>query len=222
MLCVTETYEVWQEPKSRQSDHDRDDAFEEQKPLPRMQTSNVIHVREDGCRQQPRKYIRDNISCMPNRHPEGTLLFGIPTRCHERDDGKERAFCEANEESTEHEVPWLCGGGHTNGNGGPGEHNARHPYSWLLLGHDNVCRNLRDNIAYVEQRYSCRPLNVGHMEIFLHACEARVRNIDSVQVTTACQLNRFIQENCGISLHQQHQSNDEQKFPVQFLQHRLV
>jgi hypothetical protein len=159
---------------------------------------------------------------MPDRHPEGTLFFGIPTRCHECDNGKKRTFCEANEESTEHEVPWFCGSGHTDCNGGPGKHNARHPYSRLLLGHDNVRRNLRNNVAYIEQRDASRPFYVGHVEIFLHACEARVRNVDSIQVTIACQLTRFQQENCDISLHQQHQRNDEEKFPVQFFQHRLV
>lgn len=109
-------------------------------------------------------------------------MFGVPGARHERDHGQERALGDADQEAAQHEAPGAGHGGHGDGDGGPGQHDARQDDARRVLGDDDVARDLADDVAHVEERDTRGPLHVGHVEVFLHAGEARVGDVDAVEV----------------------------------------
>jgi hypothetical protein len=73
---------VRQREESTGGDQERDNSFNQEEPLPSVQTCDVVHVFEDSCCQETGDNVADSISSVPDGHTHGTLFFGIPCRSH--------------------------------------------------------------------------------------------------------------------------------------------
>lgn len=112
-------------------------------------------------------------------------MLRVPRRRHERNDWEERAFCKAYEEATEHKTPWSGHGRHTNGDSGPGQHSKWEEKARLVLCHDDVGWHLRDDVADVKEGDARRPLDVGHVEVLLHTCQASIGDVYAIKIAAS-------------------------------------
>jgi hypothetical protein len=62
---------VWQIVESKKSYQDGYHALDEEEPLPRVQTCNVVHVREDSCSEDAGDDVGDDVSRVLNAYAKG-------------------------------------------------------------------------------------------------------------------------------------------------------
>lgn len=63
-------------------DQDGDDLLDQEEPLPGVEACDVVHVLEDASGEEAGYDVADGVARVPNGHPEGRLLLGVPRGGH--------------------------------------------------------------------------------------------------------------------------------------------
>lgn len=214
----------WKDEEGDNSNDDRDDTFDEEEPLPSVHTSNTIHVLENTSSQETRDDVGDCVTSVPDSHSEGTLLFGVPGGSHERQTGEERSLHQADEEPDNTEANTVGHSRHADSSSTPHKHDSGEENLGVCLGHDEVTRELTDEIADVECRDTSIPDCIGHAEIFLQAGKTSVGNVNAVEVAEQSLLviNFCMAESIQNLLHEEHKGNTRHHVPIDLLEDALV
>lgn len=204
------------------SDEDRSNTLNEEEPLPSLHTSNAIHVLEDTSSQETRDDIGDSVASVPDCHPEGTLFFGVPARCHESQTGEERSFHQADEEANSAETGAAGHGGHADGARAPHEHDGGEEEFGVGLGHEEIAGELANEITDVECGDACVLHGIVHLEIFLETGKTSIGNVDAIKVAEGVSICYPLLGRLFDLLHQEHESNSRHHVPINLAANAFV
>jgi len=175
-LCIKR--HIRQKPNSPNGDSERNNAFDDEQPLPPMNSMLARECREGRRSNKTRETDCEDVACVKDRHSCCDLFACVEEGQHVQSSRVEGRLNHTEEKSHDDQTSVVLDQCCERGNRGPSHHAAGHVdrRSKLSGGHEHVRRDLGEEISDVEDRYAGIVLRSHETQVPFEVVEACVRN----------------------------------------------